>query len=62
MVLRRAAFLALAVVCCCATATGCARNQLPPGTVQDWVRWFHELGAENALSGRVVVGRPQAPC
>ena len=26
--------------------------------VQDGVRWFHELGAENALSGRVVVRRP----
>ncbi len=34
MVLRRAAFLALAVVCCCATATGCARKQLAPGTVR----------------------------
>ncbi|HEY6235743.1 MAG TPA: BMP family ABC transporter substrate-binding protein [Candidatus Elarobacter sp.] len=34
MVLRRAAFLALAVVCCCATATGCARNQAASGTVR----------------------------
>jgi basic membrane protein A and related proteins len=34
MVLRRAAFLALAVVCCCATVTGCARKQLASGTAR----------------------------
>ena len=34
MVFRRAAFLALAVVCCCATVTGCARNQAASGTVR----------------------------
>jgi len=34
MVFRRAAFLALAVVCCCATATGCARSQAAAGTVR----------------------------
>jgi basic membrane protein A len=34
MVFRRAAFLALAVVCCCATVTGCARKQLDSGTAR----------------------------
>src|ERR1700681_2239765 len=34
MVLRRAAFLALAVVCCCTTVTGCARKQLASGTIR----------------------------
>ncbi len=34
MVLRRAAFLALAVVCCCTAATGCARNHVATGTVR----------------------------
>jgi basic membrane lipoprotein Med (substrate-binding protein (PBP1-ABC) superfamily) len=34
MVLRRAAFLALAVVCCCTTVTGCARKQLDSGTAR----------------------------
>ena len=34
MVLRRAAFLALAVVCCCTAVTGCARNHVASGTVR----------------------------
>jgi basic membrane protein A len=34
MVFGRAAFLALAVVCCCAAVPGCARKQLASGTVR----------------------------